>query len=101
MKIVFSSLARRDLIVIGDYIAADSQRRARSFVLELREACMGLAGGPMHYPFLDGFENLGLRRKPVKNYLIVYSVTPYVVTIIRVLHAAQDMKSLLGGADTF
>jgi len=42
--------AEAELEAIGDYIARDNQRRALSFVRELRHKCMSLADTPPLLP---------------------------------------------------
>jgi toxin ParE1/3/4 len=84
MKVVLAAYARSDLIRIGDFIALDNPGRARSFVLDLRKACVSLRDNPTRYSYLSGFENRGLRRRPVGNYLIIYDVgttwSPFIVS---------------------
>ena len=91
MKVIISARASADLITIGDHIALNSRARARSFVQDLRGACMTLRGAPLRYGLLDGFEAQGLRRRPFGNYVIIYRADHDAITILRILHAAQDM----------
>jgi plasmid stabilization system protein ParE len=43
VKVRLSAQAEAELETIGDRIAQDDPARAESFVVELREACLGLA----------------------------------------------------------
>ncbi|SQS28124.1 Plasmid stabilisation system protein [Escherichia coli] len=52
MKVLLTTEAEGDLERIGDYIALDNPRRALSFVLELRDACMSLANLHLAFPFV-------------------------------------------------
>lgn len=92
---VLTPLAERDLLEIGQHIAADSVARASRVVGGLRKAMNMLARQP-----LIGHERTDLapppyRFWPVYSYLIVYrpDVTP--LPIIRVLHGARDVADLL------
>jgi plasmid stabilization system protein ParE len=53
VKIVITDEAYADIERIGDYIARDNPRRAISFVQELVEHCLGLAG-PTRLPRFHG-----------------------------------------------
>jgi plasmid stabilization system protein ParE len=96
MRIVFSDESRRDLRDITGFIAADSRSRARSYVAELASACTSLADQPLRYPLIPNYESLALRRRPYGNYAIIYFAEGDVVTIVRILHSAMDLSSVLG-----
>ncbi|GAB5430223.1 MAG: hypothetical protein Devi2KO_36820 [Devosia indica] len=49
----------------------------------------------MRYAHLEGYEHKGYRRRPLGNYLIIYTVGEQAVTVVRVLHAAQNLARLL------
>lgn len=46
MIVRLTAEAESDLEQIGDYIAQDNPKRALSFVLALRDKCLGLADAP-------------------------------------------------------
>lgn len=94
MKVTFSDKARQDLTRIGDYIAMDNPRRARSFVQELRSSCAGLVDRPLRFAQLEGFEQLGYRRRIHGSHVILYRVEPEVVLIVRIVQAAADLWKL-------
>lgn len=94
MKVILSGRARQDLIDIGDFIAADNPARARSFVAEMRNACLALAEAPLRFAQLNGFEAQGYRRRVHGNYLIIYRVADDAVIILRVISAALDLEQL-------
>ena len=56
MKVVISQAAEADLEAIADWIAQDSPQRALSFVIELRDACMGLGHMPRSFPLVARYE---------------------------------------------
>lgn len=87
MKVQFTTRARQDLRDIGDYIAADNPFRARSFVVELRDASLSLGERPLRFPQLEGFVRQGYRRRVHGNYLIIYR-------IIRVVSSSVDLSGL-------
>ncbi|MEO5344634.1 MAG: type II toxin-antitoxin system RelE/ParE family toxin [Gammaproteobacteria bacterium SHHR-1] len=77
---------------MGDYIAQDNPRRAKSFVRELREQCGKITQAPKGYrprPELGK----GLHSCPYGNYLVIFHEKPDRVRIVRVLHGAMDMPA--------
>ena len=54
MRVVFAAAAERDLDAIGEYIAADSPRRARAFVRELVASARAIADLPRDIPSSSG-----------------------------------------------
>jgi len=95
MRVIISHEAEADVEEIGDYIAADSPRRAVSYIEELREACLGLSDAPYRFAVLERFESYGYRRRPYGQYSIIYQVGNDSVTIIRVLSTAMDIDRAL------
>jgi toxin ParE1/3/4 len=94
MKVQFTTRARQDLQDIGDYIALDNPFRARSFVVELRDASLGLGDRPLRFPLLESFEDQGYRRRVHGSYLIIYRVDADIVRIIRVISSSVDLHGL-------
>jgi toxin ParE1/3/4 len=95
VRVALTDEAQRDLDEIGDWIAADSRRRALTFVAELRGACAGLADSPHRFQLIDRRESEDVRRRPYGNYLIFYRVRANTVQILRILHGARDYEALL------
>lgn len=94
MIVEFSQQAEQDLEAIGDWIAQENPDRAYSFVRELRVDCASLSDFPERHAIIK-ISNIGeIRRKPHGNYLIFYAVAENTVSIIRVLHGAQDYADL-------
>jgi len=93
MKILITTRARQDLREIGDFIAADNPLRARSFILELRDACMALAEQPLRFPQLEGFADGNYRRRVYGNYLIIYRAEESLVRVIRVVSASVNLTN--------
>jgi plasmid stabilization system protein ParE len=95
MIVVISDAAEADLEAIGDWIAERSPQRALTFILELRERCLGLADLPRGFPLVPRYEHHGVRRRPYGNYLIFYRVTDERVEVLHVLHGARDYEAIL------
>ena len=95
MKAVLTAEAFGDLERIGDYIARDNPARARSFVQELINKARQLGDLPQGFPLVPRYAHLGVRRRAHGSYLIFYRVEPDQVTVIHVLHGAQDYEALL------
>jgi addiction module RelE/StbE family toxin len=95
VKVRFSDAALGDLRRIGDYIAQDSPLRARDFVLALRERAMQLADNPLAFPLIPRHEHRGFRRRVFRGYLIFYRVEADAISVIRILHGAQDYEAVL------
>ncbi|QDX25368.1 type II toxin-antitoxin system RelE/ParE family toxin [Sphingomonas suaedae] len=93
MRLVFAPAAQADLREIAAYIAEDDPDHARSFVAELRKACVIL----IDHPFLGMARpevGDGLRSKPHGRYAIFYRVIEDVVRIERVIHTSRDKQRL-------
>ncbi len=95
MKVIFARAASADLLEIGDWIAQDSRRRARTFVEALERACMALAKHPKRFQLVPRHESSDVRRRVHAPYLIFYRVDEGQVTILRVLHGARDYEALI------
>ena len=90
MKVVFSAAAKADLIEIGDFIALDSRRRARTFVDELVACCRQLATMPRGFPLVPGQNFTGVRRRPYRDHVIFYRIEGDAVQVLHELHGARD-----------
>ena len=95
MKVSITAEAENDLEAIADYIAKDNPARALSFIHELRDACLGLAGMPLAFQLVPRYERFAVRRRVHGSYLIFYRVEAKQVVILHVLHGAMDYASLL------
>jgi len=94
MRLAFTSLAEQDLEAIGDYIAADSPKRAVSFVRELREQCQRIAQNPLGYRLRPELAE-GLRSCAYGHYVIFFAASPEELAIVRILHGARDLSAVL------
>jgi toxin ParE1/3/4 len=95
LKVEFSDAAEHDLESIADYIARDNPGRARTFVQELEDKCLGLADMSLRFPLVPGFEAVGIRKRTYGNYLIFYRVDETSIYIIHILNGAMDYDGML------
>lgn len=95
MRLVFTPLAEQDLEAIADYIAVDNPVRALSFVRELRAQCLRITLNPPGYRLRPDLGD-GIRSCAHGNYVIFFEVDPDTVVIVRILHGARDIPSVLG-----
>lgn len=92
---VYSQKAEVDLEEIVGYIAQHNQRRAATFVAELRAAGMRIARTPRDSPLVAGFKARGLRRRSYRNHSICYRGYEDAIEIARVPHHARDQAAAL------
>lgn len=92
MNVQITTEAEDDLERIGDYIAQDNPRRALSFIVQLRDKCIGLAEMYEAFPLVPRY---GLRRRVHGNYVIFYKVEIDRIVVIHVLHGAMDYSAIL------
>ena len=95
MKVVVTEAAYQDLKAIAQFIGRDSPQRARTFIDELEGRCRRLGLMPQAFPLVPGHEDDGIRRRPYKNYLILYRAGADAVEILHVVHGAQDYETTL------
>lgn len=92
-KVKISRPARNDLDEIWLYIARDSLDSADRFIDYLTDKFPLLASSPGMGRSRDDLKP-GLHSQPVKNYLILYRPLKGRIEIVRVVHAARDLKAL-------
>lgn len=97
MRLTFTPLAEQDLESIADYIATDSPARALSFVRELRAQSRRIALNPSGYRLRP---ELGehIRSCAHGRYVIFFEATETDVLVVRILHGARDLPTVLGSA---
>jgi toxin ParE1/3/4 len=90
MSVSFSPAAEADLVDIALFIAADSPRRAESFVAELEAKCELLGREP---GIGTGRPELGrgVRVLPHGAYLVFHRRSSSGVRIERILHGSRDI----------
>lgn len=95
MKVRFVREARQDLADIAHYLSQHDPLRARSYMLELRKACLELGGMPYAFEKTEDTSLPDFRRRLFLPYLIFYRVDGSQVQIIRIIHGARDYIRIL------
>ncbi len=93
-RLKFTPLARRDLREIKAYIARDNPKAAGQYLQLIRQKCKLLASSPGLGTRRD--EYCGLYKFTVRSHLIFYRPVDGGIEVIRILHGARDLESLLG-----
>lgn len=93
--LVILPAARADLVEIGDFIALDNPRRAKTFVDEIETRLIQIAERPSSFPARDELHT-GLRSARHGRYLIFFMENADQVQIVRILHGSRSLPNLLG-----
>ena len=93
---VLTPRAEQDLSGIWDYIAEDSIDAADRVLLAIENAVQRLANRPGIGHLREDLADQRHRFWLVYSYLIVYRIGTQPLQVIRVLHAARDVQSILG-----
>jgi plasmid stabilization system protein ParE len=94
----FTPQAEADLLDIWGFIASDNPEDADRVEAAIFRACDLLATSPLAGSTRTDLTPLALRFwvvRPYSNYLIVYDPGKKPLQIIRILHAARDLHSIL------
>ncbi len=94
----FTPQASDDLLDIWSFIARDNSEAADRVEAAIFRACDLLAGSPLAGRIRKDVTSLPLRFwvvHPYSNYLIVYDPEKQPLQIIRILHGARDLPSVL------
>lgn len=94
-RFVLTSLAEDDLTEIWDYIAADNLDAADRVLAAIETAFRRLAEQPAVGHFRDDLADRTVRFDLVYSYLPVYRWQTQPLQILRVLHSARDVASIL------
>lgn len=87
--------ARDDLSEISRFIRRDNPRAADRILLEFHHAMRRLARMPELGHLRQDLADEPLRFWPIRSYLIVYRAETRPIQIVRVLHAARDVRRIL------
>jgi plasmid stabilization system protein ParE len=87
--------AARDVREIWGYIAEDSIEAARRVRLQIFGACQRLAVNPRIEHRREDLTDKSVLFWPVGSYVIIYNPARKPVEIVRVVHGARDVPSLL------
>ena len=93
-KVNLTQLAQEDLEQIYFYIADDSIKNARNFVLELEEKIYSLNSLPERHPLIaeNEFFATDYRHLIHKKYRIIYRLSENDIFILRVIHGAKLLE---------
>ncbi len=94
-RVDYGPLAKIDLLDIYEYIANDNPPAARKMVKAINNTC---ATTIADNPFIGRSRDIpppGLRSFPVRPYVIFYHPTVDAIEVIRVLHGARDIETIL------
>ena len=94
----FTPQATDDLLDIWAFIARDNPEAADRVEEAVHRACDLLADSPLAGRMRKDLTSLDLRFwvvHPYSNYLVVYDPSKKPLQIIRILHGARDLPSLL------
>lgn len=94
--VIVSEAAKADLLAITIYISRDNAERAGSFVEELIAKMQVVGERPLSFAAKDDLHT-GMRSATHGRYRIVFRSEADKVIILRVLHGARDIRSILSG----
>jgi plasmid stabilization system protein ParE len=92
---VLTAAARADFAEVVAYIRQDSPEAARRVGKVLQEAMRNLARMPEMGHVREDLAEVTLRFWHVYSYLIVYDPESKPLQIVRILHSARDVRSIL------
>lgn len=95
-RFVLTPAARADLEEIDDFIREDNPDAAQRVLRELRDSMGKLARMPEMGHFRKDLCEEPLRFWSVYSYLIIYRAEARPLQVLRVLHSARDVRTLLG-----
>lgn len=93
-KLRYLPKAKDDLTSIALYIAADNPQRAFSFVDEIEQRCRLIAEFPKAARRVNSIAGV-VRVVSFKRYLVFYRDSKDAIDVLRVLHSARDIDSIL------
>ena len=93
-RIVFGSLAQRDMWAIWEYIAQDNIPAADRLSDRIQDAVKLLADMPGAGHGRRDVDDERYRFWMVKPYVIAYRYTTRTLTVVRVVHGARDFRRI-------
>jgi plasmid stabilization system protein ParE len=95
----FTPQAEEDLFDIWQFVAQDNLEAANHLEQAILGACEILASTPLAGAIRAELTRLPLRFwivQPYSNYFIAYKPTETPIQIVRIFHAARDVKNVFG-----
>ena len=93
-QVLQSPAARRDLDAIWDYVARDNPQAADDLIDHIALKCDAYAHQPMMGELRSDLLP-GIRQFPIGTYVAFYRAMTDGIELVRVLHGARDVDSLL------
>jgi plasmid stabilization system protein ParE len=87
--------ASEDILNIWEFIARDSLEAADRILKALEAALQRLARNPGIGHLREDLADRSIRFYSVYSYLIVFRLEEEILKVVRVVHAARDVRSLL------
>jgi addiction module RelE/StbE family toxin len=94
VKIVWTKLAIEDLNFIHEYICRDSKFYADRYIDKLINRVDQLENFPRSGRVVPEFNLSTIRELIEGNYRIVYQITPKLLAILRIHHAAKELQEI-------
>lgn len=95
-RIRFSRRALQDIDQILDYVEANRPSVAAEISEDLIRTCQNLSDSPMMGSSFDHWQR-GLRAMTCRSYVVYFRPESNGITVVRILHGAQNAESLLRG----
>ncbi len=92
VKLIWTEFALEDLRLIHEYISLDSELYADRFIEKLLKRVDQLEHFPKSGRVVPEFNSESIRELIEGNYRIVYKISTNQVAIVRVHHAARQLK---------
>ena len=92
VKVIWTEIAIEDIRLIHEYISKDSKRYADRFIEKIINRVTQLENFPRSGRVVPEFDSELLRELIEGNYRIVYKITSDQVAVVRVHHAARQLK---------
>jgi toxin ParE1/3/4 len=92
VTLIWTELALEDLRLIHEYISTDSKRYADRFIEKLIARVDQLESFPKSGRMVPEFNQESIRELIEGNYRIIYKIAAAQIAIIRVHHAARQLK---------
>jgi plasmid stabilization system protein ParE len=99
VKAILARAAVGDLAEIARHIGRDSVPAARRFTASLERRALAVSRNPRVFPFAEGLEDLKIRRRLYRDYLIFFTASKAGVQILRIVHGARDWRALFENRD--
>ena len=91
-NVLWAEKSLEDLLDIKHFISNDSPTRAESWIHELYNAGVNLAGFPMRGRIVPEFNQENLRELLIEHYRLVYRINKKTIEIVTVFEGHRQLK---------